>query len=540
MSSIQKESAPDCLMEQYAEHRGRVETQRTSPSTHNSPPGESVQVQGPQPGEDTELGFREKQQLDRYLSFIASLAFSATLLASWETTGGGLLAGLYNGGPSAIVYGLIVSIIGNLAIALSLAELASVHPTAGAQYHWTYVLAPRWPRFFSFFQGWITVFSWSALVCIAPFLIATQIEGMLKLSDPGYKVHGWRSTLLMWLVSIVPIVVNIFARRILGVIEIVGGIMHVVFLPIIIGIVSNAPTNEDSFAWDNFVSGLSGWRDQGVAFSIGLLGVITPLTGVDGIIHMAEEVKNAKVAVPRAMVWGTLINGLMAFGYAIAILYFMGSYAEALMTPTGYPIIEIAHHATGSKTATYMLMATGMLPGYIAFFNGLASVTRLTWAFARDNGLPFSDFFVKVDPRFKVPLRSLGLVASCIFVLSFIQTGSTAAFNAILSLSALGLYISYLFPLVFLIIARFTEGGKDVPRGSFSLGKLGLPLNLVAILFTTYFSVFLPFPPTLPVTEENMNFSGPVLGFIMLCACVDWMIRGRDRWTGPTMRYPRG
>ncbi|KAL4936578.1 hypothetical protein BDV06DRAFT_227756 [Aspergillus oleicola] len=489
---------------------------------------------------DTELGYREKPKLDRYLGFISSLAFSTTLLASWEATGGGLLAGLYNGGPSAIVYGLIVSIVGNLAIALSLAELASVHPTAGAQYHWTYVLAPRWPRFFSFFQGWITVFSWSALVCIAPFFIGTQIEGMLKLADPAYKVHGWRSTLLMWAVSIIPIIVNIFARRILGVIEIVAGILHVVALPIIIGTMRNAPKNSDAFVWDNFVKGFSGWESPGVVFSVGLLGVITPLAGVDGIIHMSEEVKNAKTAVPRAMVWGTIINGLMAFGYAIAILYFMGSYAEALMTPTGYPIIEIAYHATGSKMMTYMLMAGGMLPGWIAFFNGLASVTRLTWAFARDNGLPFSGFFVKVDERFKIPLRALFLVSSCIFVLSFMQTGSTAAFNAILSLSTLGLYISYLFPLIFLVLARVTKGGMDVPKGVFSLGRLGLPVNLVAILFATYFSIFLPFPPTLPVTDENMNFSGPVLGFIMLVSIVDWAFRGRHKWTGPTMRYPRG
>ncbi|KAL6235491.1 hypothetical protein BDW75DRAFT_230224 [Aspergillus navahoensis] len=441
--------------------------------------------------------YREKQRLDRYLSFLPSLFFSLTLLASWETVGGGLLAGLYNGGPSAIVYGLLVSIVGNLAIAMSLAELASVHPTAGAQYHWTYVLAPWQPRFFSFFQ-----------------------------------------------------VVNIFARRCLGIIEIVAGIMHLVFLPIIIGVVGrsaaslneshNSSEDANRFVWDTFVTGFSGWKDAGVVFSVGLLGVITPLSGVDGIIHMAEEVHNARLTIPRSMVWGTLLNGIMAFGYAIAILYFMGpspeAYASALMTSTGYPIIEIAYRATASKTATFMLMATGMLPGWVAFFNGLASVTRLMWAFARDNGLPFSDFFLKVDGQLKIPLRALGLVSGWIFVLSFMQMGSTAAFNAILSLSALGLYISYLFPLAFLVCRRFTG---DVPKGAYSLGRWGLPLNLTAILFATYFVIFLPFPPTLPVTPENMNFSGPVLGFIMLCSCVDWVVRGRHKWNGPTMRYPR-
>ncbi|CBF73597.1 hypothetical protein AN7958.2 [Aspergillus nidulans FGSC A4] len=446
---------------------------------------------------DAHISYREKQRLDRYLSFLPSLFFSLTLLASWETVAGGLLAGLYNGGPAAIVYGLLVSIVGNMAIAMSLAELASVHPTAGAQYHWTYVLAPWHPRFFSFFQ------------------------------------------------------VNIFARRCLGVIETVAGIMHIVILPMIIGVLGrsavssneshNSIEDANNFVWDTFLSGFSGWKDAGVVFSVGLLGVITPLSGVDGIIHMSEEVHNARLTIPRSMVWGTLLNGIMALGYAIAILYFMGpspeAYASALLTSTGYPIIEITYRVTGSKAATFMLIATGMSSGWIAFFNGLASVTRLMWAFARDNGLPFSDFFVKVDRRLKIPLRALGLVTGWIFVLSFMQMGSTAAFNGIMSLSALGLYISYLFPLSFLVWGRLKG---DVPSGAYSLGRWGLTLNLVAILFATYFAVFLPFPPTLPVTPENMNFSGPVLGFIMLCSCVDWVARGRHKWTGPTMRYPRG
>ncbi|KAJ5792528.1 amino acid permease [Penicillium pulvis] len=482
------------------------------------------------------VAMRQKQQLERYLNFFSSVAFSACLLATWESAGGSLLAGLYNGGPAAIVYGIILSTVGNMAIACSLAELASLHPTAGAQYHWSYFLAPRGRRFISFFQGWVTVFSWSALVCIAPYFIGTQIQGLIVLADPGYELVRWRGTLLMWAVAIIPIIINIFARRILGAIEVAAGIMHVVFLPVTIAVlVILAPRNPDSFVWDTFVGGLSGWENSGVVFSVGLLGVITPLAGVDGIIHMGEEIKNAKVVVPRSMIYGTLINGVLAFAYLIAVLYCMGDYTEALTSATGYPIITIVYQATGSKAATYVLMTLGMLPGWIALFNGLASVTRLTWAFARDNGLPFSEFFAFVDPTYKIPLRALLLVASCIFALSFIQIGSTAAFNAILSLSTLGLYISYLIPLILLVLKRFTAP-QDIPRGTFSLGKFGLPINLLAILFATYFSIFLPFPATVPVTAENMNYAGPVLGFVMLFACGDWVVRGRHKWQGPAMR----
>jgi choline transport protein len=112
---------------------------------------------------------------------------------------------------------------------------------------------------------------------------------MIKLAHPTYTIHGWRSTLLMWAVSIPPIVVNIFARRCLGVIETVAGIMHIVILPMIIGVLGrsavssneshNSIEDANNFVWDTFLSGFSGWKDAGVVFSVGLLGVITPLSG---------------------------------------------------------------------------------------------------------------------------------------------------------------------------------------------------------------------------------------------------------------------
>ncbi|GLA43952.1 hypothetical protein AnigIFM63309_002049 [Aspergillus niger] len=455
--------------------------------------------------------------------------FSATLLASWESAGGSLQAGLFNGGPAAIVYGIIVSGVGNLAIATSLAELASVLGYRTMLLSFMFATLADRRQFFS----------WAALVCISPYFIGTEIEGMAILAYPDYDAKRWQGTLLMWAVVLIPIIINIFARRLLAIIEVAAGVMHVVFLPVMIAtFVILAPRNSNAFVWDTFVSGLSGWENPGVVYSVGLLGVITPLSGVDGIIHMSEEVKNAKVVIPRSMIYGTIINSVMAFGYLIAVLYCMGDYTAALTSPTGYPIITIAYQATGSKAATYVLMAMGMLPGWIALFNGLASVTRLTWAFARDNGLPFSDFFVKVDPRFKIPIRALFLVTALVILLSFIQIGSSAAFNAILSLSTLGLYISYLIPLVLLVWKRFTAP-KDIPQGTFSLGKWGLPINLVAILFATYFSIFLPFPSEVPVTGETMNYAGPVLGFVMLFACGDWLVRGRHKWNGPTMAYSR-
>lgn len=247
---------------------------------------------------------------------------------------------------------------------------------------------------------------------------------------------------------------------------------------------------------------------------------------------MAEEVKNPRKVIPRAMLCGVFINALLATGFAITITYTMGSFEAALNSPTDYPIIGIYKQVTQSNHgATAMLCFVG-LPGFVALFNGLASVTRLTWSFARDNGLPFSEFFIKISPRYRVPLRCLWLVSAVVILLSLINIGSSAAFNAILSLSAIALYFSYLVPIVFLVIKRF-RAPHEIPWGPFHLGKWGFPINLSAIVWAVYILIFLPFPSTLPVTKENMNYASPVFAGVVLFAVVDWCFRGRFKWNGP-------
>jgi choline transport protein len=96
----------------------------------------------------------KKEQLVRRFGFITILAFSATLLSSWEAMATVFYAGLYNGGPVSLVYGMILSLIGTMALASSLAEMASSTPIAGAQYHWTFIYAPkRAAAFVSWMQG---------------------------------------------------------------------------------------------------------------------------------------------------------------------------------------------------------------------------------------------------------------------------------------------------------------------------------------------------------------------------------------------------
>ena len=178
------------------------------------------------------------------------------------------------------------------------------------------------------------------------------------------------------------------------------------------------------------------------------------------------------------------------------------------------------------------MMCLVIFNGMIAMFSSLASVSRLTWAFARDKGLPFSSFFGQVHPTLRIPLNSLGLVAIVIVLIQLINLGSSTALFAILSLSTIALYISYVIPVFFIFLAKLR--GDHITYGPFHLGKAGIFINLFGVLYGVFILIWLPFPPFLPVTGVNFNYAGPVMGVVMIFALLDWFIKGKKRFVVPT------
>lgn len=75
----------------------------------------------------------------------------------------------------------------------------------------------------------------------------------------------------------------------------------------------------------------------------------------------------------------------------------------------------------------------------------------------------------------------------------------------------------------------------DIPTDApFRLGRWGTPINLFALAFGIFMIIFLPFPSFLPVTWKIMNYSGPVLGIVIIFALIDWFTTGRRRFVVPT------
>lgn len=96
----------------------------------------------------------KNQQLVRHFRVLSMASFVAIATAAWEIGLFNLTPGLTNGGLPAVVYSVLWNFIGFGPIYFSMAEMASMAPIAGAQYHWVSEFAPEnMQRVLSYFTG---------------------------------------------------------------------------------------------------------------------------------------------------------------------------------------------------------------------------------------------------------------------------------------------------------------------------------------------------------------------------------------------------
>jgi choline transport protein len=221
---------------------------------------------------------------------------------------------LGNGGTGGLIYVYIGTVIGFTLIILSMAEMASMAPTAGGQYHWVSEFAPRSAqRFLSYFIGWLCVLGWQAGTASSCFLAGTEVQGLLVLNYDSYVYKHWHGTLLTIAIVVVCATFNTFLAKRLPLVEGIVLVLHVAgFFGILIPLWVLAPRSSSREVWTVFEDAY-GWGNKGLACLVGIISPVLSLLGADAATHMSEELKNASKTLPRAMVSTAIFNGSLGF-----------------------------------------------------------------------------------------------------------------------------------------------------------------------------------------------------------------------------------
>ncbi|KAI4255110.1 MAG: hypothetical protein LQ352_002720, partial [Teloschistes flavicans] len=139
---------------------------------------------------------------------------------------------------------------------------------------------------------------------------------------------------------------------------------------------------------------------------------------------MIEEIPNPTVEGPRIMIACVGIGMFTGFIFLMVLLLVAGPVEDVIESAAG-PLLHIFFNATNSRTGSIILLLFPLVCLLFATTGIMTTSSRMTWAFARDGGLPASKIFAKVHPTLGLPLNSLLLTNACVIIFGCIFLGSS-------------------------------------------------------------------------------------------------------------------
>ncbi|KAF4969966.1 hypothetical protein FZEAL_10132 [Fusarium zealandicum] len=472
------------------------------------------------------------QEMTRNFRFLSIFGFSMILMASWEFSLSVSTIGLVNGGTAGLIWMFFICWMGFLLVNTSMAEMASMAPTTGGQYHWVSEFAPpQYQKIISYLMGWMCVLGWQTSCASSAFIAGTQIQGLVVLNYPDYVPQPWHGTLLTIAVAAFSVLFNTLLARKLPLIEAIVLIIHVfAFFGILVTLWVLSPRADAKAVFTEFSDG-GGWNSLGGSTLVGILAGVLPLLGADAAVHMSEELRDASRTLPRSMIMTTVFNG--AFGWIMVITYCfcIGNLEEVIMSPTGQPFMQVFYNSTQSVSGATAMASFIVAMTVFSNLTMVATSSRQLFAFARDHAVPFSSWFSKVSTGWDVPMNAILTTFLISSLLALINIGSAVALNSITSLATTALLSSYMVSIGCMIWRRSTK--SPLLQSKFSLGKWGLAINITseAFLVVIFILAFMPGNPN--PTASEMNWSVLIYGAVALLSMIYYVFRGKDRYKGP-------
>ncbi|KAJ5163378.1 Amino acid/polyamine transporter I [Penicillium coprophilum] len=473
-----------------------------------------------------------KQELPRNFGLWSLTSLGIVIANSWASTGGTIVAALKNGGPMAVLYGLILVSVFYTTISASLAELASSMPSAGGVYYWSSVLSRSRGRTAGFFTGYLNACAWLLSASSMSSMLGNEGVAMYLLRYPTVKWQAWQVFIVFQIVNWTCCAIVCLGNRFIPLLNRIALTLSMCGLVTTVVVLTVMPKTHASNAqvWTEYHNNTGGWSD-GVCFMTGLLNAAFAVGVPDCISHLSEEVPKPEIKVPQGIMLQMLTAFVTSFVYLIALFYSIQDLDAVLNSNIGFfPTAEIYRQATGSNTGAIGLIAVLFLATFPTLIGTFVTGGRMWWSLARDNATPFSNYFAQVHPTLNCPVRATVAMSALVTCLGCIYIGSTTAFQALISsfivLSSLS-YFGAIFPHV------FSGRGNMVP-GPFYMGqKLGMAVNIVSLLYISVTVVFFCFPLVLPATVQNMNYTSVIVVGLMVLTASWWVLRGRRQYCGP-------
>ncbi|SMQ51534.1 unnamed protein product [Zymoseptoria tritici ST99CH_3D7] len=499
-----------------------------------------------------------KQELRREFTKWSTVSYAISVLGVLGSQPATYGVPISVGGPATAVWAWLIGSFMAYAIASSVAELVSAYPTAGGMYFVTkHVVPEEHVAIWAWIIGWCNFLGQACGVASLAYTIGQMILAGASMNSgllgDGYQYSPkpWQTVLVaLFALTIFGCVCSLPTKNLHRIILWFAPINILATIAICIALPLSTPDLRSwQFVFTDFRAS-SGWSSIGFSFLLGFLSVAWVMTDYDGTTHLSEETHDAAVRGPLAIRLAVAVSGALGLGLNIAFTFCLPlDYPTSILaSPTGLPVAQLLLNAGGPAGGTVMLCFVIL----VQFFTGCSAMlanARMTYAFARDDALPYSYLWSKIDPRTGTPVYAVWFVVGFCGCLNLIGLGSTQTITGIFNLCAPCLDLSYIAVIVahlyyshwqpylaekFPTLASSTASKVTFTPGPYTLPAWRkIPTNLVAVIWVIFISVVLFFPTTKPVTAENMNWAIAIAGFVGVFAVGWWFAGARRKYVGP-------
>ena len=375
----------------------------------------------------------------------------------------GQAAGLAGG---AIWISVSLGVVLALFSGLSYAELTSIFPKAAAEY--VFVKKSFKNNFLAFIIGWLTAITSIISAAVVSLGFGGYLAEFIKLPVvfSAIILIG-----ILSLVNFIGIRESSWTNTVFTIIEASGLIMIIV-----IGFTYSDPQPVEYFVSPTGVTGII------LAFAL----IFFAFIGFEDMANVAEEVKNPKRTMPRAIILSVVITGIIYVLVAFASIRVVNF--EDLGTSIA-PLADIADTALGAK-GHIILSGIALFATTNTVLIILVAGARIFYGMAKEKSLPI--FFGIVHSKTKTPwIAVIGIMLSAI---AFTLIGDIAVVATITVFATL---ITFAMVNLSVIVLRYTEPNIERPyRIPLNIGKFPIfPLFGLAItiymLFQFNFDVLL-------------------------------------------------
>jgi amino acid transporter len=399
--------------------------------------------------------------------------------------------------PLAVVLALIASVL----LALSIGQLAIHLPSAGGFY--TYV-SRGLGRSLGFLAGWLTIPIYLLFMpvnllifgFVAEYFVLTETNGSV---DIAWWIWAIPLAVVMGLLIFFGIRISAWTLVVLGAIEIVSFFVLSLFL------LGHAPDGQNAQAFSTGLSGepdLGGWKGvlQGAVFAF------TAFIGFESAAPLAEESRDPRRIVPRAIFYSALLIGLffVLTSYAGLAGYGFNHIFPDPQSPNTLTFVSDPHPTPWLGLADAVWGQAGFVIITLVLLNSVAANTaagytalgRIVFAMARAGALP--RWLGRLHPRYRTPYMVLALGGLISIGFAFWVTAAYGPLPGNLTLILGVLTLCVLVAYIGVSITVFFYYRREHQSDFKVLLHVVIPIITTLLVAGVLFAQFYPTPPPFP------------------------------------------